>query len=499
MVFGKAGIGSTGSLALSSLNGSNGFVLSGVGSDSFSGWSVSGVGDVNGDGVADLIIGATGGSSSVPGASYVVFGKAGIGSSGTITLSSLNGANGFVLPGLASSESGWSVSGAGDINGDGVADLIIGAPYANLDAGASCVVFGKAGIGSSGNLTLSSLNGSNGFVLPGVASSESGRSVSSAGDVNGDGVADLIIGAQYANSYAGVSYVVFGDIPPVLVNNSLSLSVGAAIQLNATYLAAYDRNHNNNTLLFVPTAVSHGQFELMTQPGIALVNFTQPQLINGTVQFVHDGSSIAPSYDISVYSAGIAWTGPAAANITFLSNTSTPAITTTTMPTTATPTPTFSSSTTSTPTVTPTPTLVPTPVLLNNQLTISDGETVVLSTSNLQASEAGFNNSQLTFTVGDVQNGYFATVPSGNNPSKNLTSFTQAQIQSGAVEFVHDGDDQAPGYLVLVSDGVRSTSPSSAVIYFAGAPIITQNTLNITKRRNEHIDARVAQCDGDRR
>ena len=119
-------------------------------------------------------------------------------------------------------------------------------------------------------------------------------------------------------------------------------------------------------------------------------------------------------------------------------------------------------------------------VLLENQLTLSNGQTVVLSTSNLQASEAGFNESQLTFTVGNVQNGYFATVPTGSSASKNLTSFTQGQVQSGAIEFVHDGHDQAPGYSVLVSDGTQSTLPSVAMIDFAGAPIITRNQLNIT-------------------
>ena len=302
VVFGKPGIGSSGSLALSSLNGSNGFVLPGVASNSYSGVSVSSAGDINGDGVADLIIGAYGAE-----ASYVVFGKPGIGSSGSIALSSLNGNNGFVLSGVASSGSGVSVSGAGDVNGDGVADLIIGAYSANSQAGASYVVFGKSGIGSTGSLTLSSLSGSNGFVLPGVtAGDESGISVSGAGDINGDGVADLIIGTPYANSQAGTSYVVFGDIPPVLVNNHLRVSPGSIVTLVTNDLSAYDRNHKNNTLVFVPTAVSHGKFELVTQPGIALVNFTQPQLINGTVRFVHDGSSIAPSYNISVYSAGIA-------------------------------------------------------------------------------------------------------------------------------------------------------------------------------------------------
>ena len=106
----------------------------------------------------------------MPGASYVVFGKAS-GFAANIDLSSLDGSNGFKLSGVAAGDcSGSSVASAGDVNGDGFADLIVGAPRrpARLDSGASYVVFGKAS-GFAANLDLSSLDGSNGFKLSGVA------------------------------------------------------------------------------------------------------------------------------------------------------------------------------------------------------------------------------------------------------------------------------------------------------------------------------------------
>ncbi|WP_439342146.1 Calx-beta domain-containing protein [Vacuolonema iberomarrocanum] len=221
VVFGRqTGFGA--SLDASALNGSNGFAINGVAAGDSSGGSVSGAGDVNGDGIDDLIIGASGADpngNSFAGTSYVVFGnQTGFGAS--LDPSALNGSNGFAINGVAAGDSsGFSVSGAGDINGDGIDDLIIGAggadPNGNSVAGTSYVVFGnQTGFGAS--LDLSTLNGSNGFAINGVAAGDgSGISVSSAGDINSDGIDDLIIGAFRTdldgNIDAGTSYVVFGN------------------------------------------------------------------------------------------------------------------------------------------------------------------------------------------------------------------------------------------------------------------------------------------------
>ena len=104
-----------------------GFVINGVSLNDKSGYSVSGAGDVNGDGLDDVIIGAhqadPNGNSS--GSSYVVFGTE---STSAIELSTLEaeGGGGFVINGVdASDVSGYSVSGAGDVNGDGLYDVIM--------------------------------------------------------------------------------------------------------------------------------------------------------------------------------------------------------------------------------------------------------------------------------------------------------------------------------------------------------------------------------------
>lgn len=246
ILFGKPS-GSTfaSSLDLSSLDGTNGFAINGIEEDGYAGSSVSNVGDVNGDGIDDIIIGVPNASyvDDYAGSSYVIFGND-TGFPASLDLASLNGSNGFEITNYWGYEYfGTSVSGAGDINGDGVDDMLIGAPSDGY-AGYGYVVFGQSPVEGSFPSSISTydLDGTNGFMFGGAYGDSAGTSVSNAGDINGDGIDDIIIGAPYANDDSegtgtGASYVVFGttrEFAPFLRASDLDGVVNGLI-INGSY------------------------------------------------------------------------------------------------------------------------------------------------------------------------------------------------------------------------------------------------------------------------
>ncbi|HWB81701.1 MAG TPA: Ig-like domain-containing protein, partial [Nannocystaceae bacterium] len=203
--------------AMDLVEGYGGFVIDGIADFDRTGYSVAHAGDVNGDGLADIVIGAPQANAVTDdeGMAFVVFGKTDQDPVPLATLAA-DGA-GFVINGIAVDDlAGSAVGGGADVNGDGLDDVIVGAPQANGNAvgnsGRVFVVHGKA---DTTAVALGDVaTGAGGFVIEGIASEDrAGDAVAGAGDVNGDGLEDIVVGVPLANAGAtntGRTYVIFG-------------------------------------------------------------------------------------------------------------------------------------------------------------------------------------------------------------------------------------------------------------------------------------------------
>jgi hypothetical protein len=172
------------------------------------GRSVTGLDDVNGDLIADFALGYD--TADGAGGVFVIFGSRTL--PGTILTTSIGSTvqgapvGGLRIPGAAAGDDlGFAVSGAGDLNGDGFGDMLLGAPSALAPSGgnpgAVYVLFGaSAGLGNNGVINLSGLTRQRGVTLYGEKTGDQfGYSLDGAGDVNGDGLDDLIAGAPLAD------------------------------------------------------------------------------------------------------------------------------------------------------------------------------------------------------------------------------------------------------------------------------------------------------------
>lgn len=176
------------------------------------GASVAGGADVNGDGFADTVFGADDALADERGAAYVVFGgpDAGIVDGGAVE----GGTGGFAILGPAAAAStGYAVAMLGDVNGDGLGDIGVGVTDGSGPGGAF-VVFGSD---SPSTVDLDAL-GSGGFEITGGGAL--GQSIGAAGDVNDDGLQDIIVGDPGANGGDGMAVVIFGKSDTAAVDGN---------------------------------------------------------------------------------------------------------------------------------------------------------------------------------------------------------------------------------------------------------------------------------------
>jgi len=167
----------------SSMDNEADVIFTGENTNTSFGFTVSTAGDVNGDGYSDVIVGAPEGRRS-----YIYFGSPTMNNVADLVLF---GEEGFYFY-------GWSVSVAGNVNGDSYSDVIVGAPGG---PGRAYIYFGGLTMDNTADVTMTGEAADNHF----------GVSVSTAGDVNRDGYSDVIIGARGYNSYTGKAYIYQGE------------------------------------------------------------------------------------------------------------------------------------------------------------------------------------------------------------------------------------------------------------------------------------------------
>jgi hypothetical protein len=247
----------TGNLTLSNLGSTyEGVTLNGLIASDYAGWSVDYAGDVNGDGYDDLLIGAYGVDNAIWGLEsvgevYLVYGEASGWDTGSFNPTDLlNNNKGVVFQGgQYAGTAGYDVATAGDVNGDGLDDYLISAKGEAGLAGNTYLIYGQTGAderhGTFALNTVGTVGGIQGAVFTGEAFSQSGNAVSTAGDVNGDGYDDLLIGAVYTDSNdineSGAAYLIYGS--STAITGSYTLATISQSLPAATFYGSNELDH----------------------------------------------------------------------------------------------------------------------------------------------------------------------------------------------------------------------------------------------------------------
>lgn len=190
------------------LQGTSGFRIDTPVPEFNDGYSVGGAGDTNGDGRPDVLVGVIESPHESPGAAYVVFGKS---DAAPVDVTDGNGW-GYRIQGARKGDSaGWAVAGAGDFDGDGLDDVLVGARrvYRGLP-GRAYVVFGSE---NPSDVALADLGRRGVAITGGPNRDAAGSALAPAGDVDGDGYDDVLVGAPWAHGrrrFVGAAYLVRG-------------------------------------------------------------------------------------------------------------------------------------------------------------------------------------------------------------------------------------------------------------------------------------------------
>ena len=221
------------------------------------GAAIATVGDVLSDGHDAVLVSATHvpASGSFTSEVFLLPGDA-LPSTGTLEASAVA----TFVAGASSDGAGWSTSGGHDIDGDGVDDMVISAPYSSLgSAGGGAVYLQLGDPALSGRLTLGA--DSDATSRGATASQYAGMSVASLGDTDGDGYGDVVVGAPATSSRPGVTYLLSGAAWPTslaassaVITGTTGDGFGAAVEA----IGDFDDDGTNDFVVLAPDETSGG-------------------------------------------------------------------------------------------------------------------------------------------------------------------------------------------------------------------------------------------------
>jgi VCBS repeat-containing protein len=227
---------------------------------------------------------------------------------------------------------------------------------------------------------------------------------------------------------------------PVFDAYRITLNEGGTVTLSTYNLLTNDEDTPATSLVYTVNSISNGRFELALVPGTAITSFTQDDVNNSRVQFVHYGGELAPVASLTV-TDGTTPAGPRSMLVTFTNVNDSPIIAT------------------------------------NAGLLLNEGATATISSTKLSVTDADNSAAQLTFTVTAFP--ARGRLERTSSPGVGISSFTQSEINSGAIRYVHDGSQTtADAFSFAVSDGRQQATGSFSVTVNSvnNPPVLVNNT-----------------------